>query len=109
MAARRWLLLLAFALPFLTTSLGPLEAQTTNRFAGMFEERFSNMGKVAPIFTRPDAPTLATNMEISPPTHSEHQRGAAPVEQQGPAGILEERSPSQTQAAGSPTQPRSQS
>src|SRR3954471_3708132 len=62
MAARRWLSLLNAALLLLVAGLRPLEAQTANRFAGTFDEVFSNGGKVTPIFTRPDAPALPTRI-----------------------------------------------
>jgi len=79
MAARQWLRLLHLALPVLITSLGPVEAQTANRFAGTFEERFSYMGRLTPIFARPGGPTLPTNVDVSPPASSERE-GAAEVD-----------------------------
>jgi hypothetical protein len=48
MAARRWLGLLNFALLLLVAELRPLGAQTTNLFAGTFDELFSNGGKLTP-------------------------------------------------------------
>jgi len=108
MAARRWLRLLSFALLALMTNLGSLEAQTTNRFAGTFEERFANMGKVTPVFARPGAPAPSTNMDVAPPASSGRQDVATPVEQQRPASAPEERRISPTPAAGPPTPPRSQ-
>src|SRR3954453_11344910 len=56
MAARRWLGLLNFALLLLAAELRPLGAQTTNQFAGTFDQLFSNGGKVTPIFTRASRP-----------------------------------------------------
>src|SRR3954470_6471127 len=73
MAAHRWLGLLNFALLLLVTELRPLGAQTTNLFAGTFDELFSNGGKVTPIFTRPDAPALPTSIDVSPPSNAVHQ------------------------------------
>src|SRR3954454_16522058 len=67
MAARRWLDLLNFAVLLLVAGPRPVEAQTTNRFAGAFDELFSNGGKVTPIFTRPDAPAPPTSIDVSPP------------------------------------------
>src|SRR3954462_3409100 len=96
MAARRWLSLLNAALLLLVAGLRHLEAQTANRFAGTFDELFSNGGKVTPIFTRPDAPALPASMDVSPPPNAAHQHAEAG--EQGPAGALEERliSPGQT-------------
>ena len=108
MAACRWLRLINFALLLLVTGLGPLEAQTTNRFAGTFEERFSNGGKVTPTFTRPDAPAPPTSIEVSPPPNAEHQRAAEAGKPKEPASAFEERLISPVQTATSRAQPRSE-
>src|SRR4051794_7838865 len=105
MAARRWLGLLNFALLLLVAELRPLGAQTTNQFAGTFDQLFSNGGKVTPIFTRPDAPALPTSIDVSSLPNAEHQRAAETYEQ-GPASTFEERRmpPSKPQAiAAAPT------
>src|SRR3954469_10206363 len=105
MAARRWLDLLNFAVLLLVAGPRPVEAQTTNRFAGTFDELFSNGGKVTPIFTRPDAPALPTGIDVSSPPSAEHQRAAETYEH-GPASTFEERRmpPSKPQAiAAAPT------
>jgi rare lipoprotein A len=108
MAARRWLGLLNFALLLLVGELRPLGAQTTNLFAGTFDELFSNGGKVTPIFTRPDAPAPPTSIDVSPPPNTEHQRAAEAGKQEGPASDLEERLISPAQAASPPAQSRSE-
>ena len=100
-------LLQPLALLFLTAGLVPLGAQTTNRFAGPFEERFLNTGKVTPIFTRPDSPAPPTSIEVSPPTNLEPQRAVEAVETNGSASAMEERITSRAQTGGSPGQPRS--
>ena len=107
MAARQWLRLLNLALLMLITRLGPLEAQTTNRFVGTFEERFSNMGRITPMFARPGAPGPPTNVDVGPPASSEHEDAAAPAAQQRPASAPEERRISPT-LAGRLTRPPSQ-
>jgi hypothetical protein len=108
MAARRWLDLPTFALLLLVAGPRPSEAQTTNRFAGTFDELFSNGGKVTPIFTRPDAPAPPTSIDVSPPPNTEHQRAAEAGKQEGPASDLEERLISPAQAASPPAQSRSE-
>ena len=108
MAAHRWLGLLNFALLLLAAGLRPLEAQTTNQFAGTFDELFSNGGKVAPIFTRPDAPALPTTIDVSPPPNAAHQHAAEAGEQEGPASALAKRLISPAQTTSSPVQSRSE-
>ena len=88
MAARRWLGLLNFALLLLVAELRPLGAQTTNLFAGTFDELFSNGGKLTPIFTRPDAPALPTSRDVSPPSNAVHQHADEAGDQEGPASAL---------------------
>src|SRR3954471_23139592 len=107
MATRRWLSLLNVALLLLVAGLRPLEAQMTNRFAGTFDELFSNGGKVTPIFTRPDAPALPTSIDVSSPPNAEHQRAEEAYER-GPASAFEERRISPAQTASSPAQSRSE-
>src|SRR3954465_4245336 len=108
MAVYRWLRLINFALLLLVTGLGPLEAQTTNRFAGTFDELFSNGGKVTPTFTRPDAPAPPTSIDVSPPPNTEHQRAAEAGEPKGPASAPEERLILPAQTASPPAQSRSE-
>jgi rare lipoprotein A len=107
MAVRRWLSLLNAVLLLLVAGLRPLEAQTANRFAGTFDELFSNGGKVTPIFTRPDAPALPTSIDVSSPPNTEHQRAEEAYER-GPASAFEERRISPAQTASSPAQSRSE-
>src|SRR3954464_12951625 len=104
MAARRWLGLLNFALLFLIAGLRPLGAQTTNLFAGTFDEVFSNGGKVTPIFTRPDAPALPTSRDVSPPSNTNADEAG---EHEGPASTLAERLIAPAQTASTPAQSRS--
>jgi rare lipoprotein A len=108
MAARRWLSLLNVALLLLVAEQRPLGAQTTNLFAGTFDELFSNGGKVTPIFTRPDAPALPTSIDVSPPSNAAHQHADEAGEQEGPASALDERLTAPAQTASSPAQSRSE-
>ena len=108
MAARRWLSLLNFALLLLVTELRPLGAQTTNLFAGTFDQLFSNGGKVTPIFTRPDAPALPTSIDVSPPSNAAHQHADEAGEPEGPASALEKRLTAPAETASSPAQSRSE-
>src|SRR4051812_29846489 len=107
MAARRWLGLLNFAL-LLVAELRPLGAQTTNLFAGTFDELFSNGGKVTPIFTRPDAPALPTSIDASPPSNAAHQHADEAGEHEGPASALERQLTAPAETASSPAQSRSE-
>src|SRR5215212_12202351 len=102
MAARRWLDLLNFAVLLLVAGPRPVEAQTTNRFAGAFDELFSNGGKVTPIFTRPDAPALPTSIDVSPPSNAVHQHADEAGEQEGPASALAKRLIAPAETASSP-------
>src|SRR3954463_1399322 len=104
MAARRWLGLLNFALLLLVAELRPLGAQTTNQFAGTFDQLFSNGGKVTPIFTRPDAPALPTSIDVSPAPNGAHQHAGEAGEQERPASAPAERLISPAQTASSPAQ-----
>jgi rare lipoprotein A len=108
MAARRWSGLLTFALLLLVAELRPLGAQTTNLFAGTFDELFSNGGKVTPIFTRPDAPALPTSIDVSPPSNAAHQHADEAGEQERPASALEKQLIAPAQTASSPAQSRSE-
>ena len=108
MAAPRWLGLLNFALLLLIAELRPLGAQTTNLFAGTFDEVFSNGGKVTPIFTRPDAPALPTSRDVSPPSNPAHQHADEAGEHEGPASALAERLIAPAQTASTPAQSRSE-
>src|SRR3954465_2771456 len=108
MAARRWLDLLNFALLLLVAELRPLGAQTTNQFAGTFDQLFSNGGKVTPIFTRPDAPALPTSIDMSPPSNAAHQHADEAGEHEGPASALEKRLIAPAQTASSPALSRSE-
>jgi rare lipoprotein A len=108
MAARRWLGLLNFALLLLVAELRPLGAQTTNLFAGTFDELFSNGGKLTPIFTRPDAPALPTSIDVSPPSNAVHQHADEAGDQEGPASALQKRLIAPAQTASSPAQSQSE-
>src|SRR3954453_9880088 len=108
MAARRWLGLVNFALLLLVAGVRALGAQTTNQFAGTFDQLFSNGGKVTPIFTRPDAPALPTSIDVSPPSNAVHQHADEAGDQEGPASALQKRLIAPAETASSPAQSRSE-
>src|SRR4051812_9836797 len=65
----------------LTAGLGRVDAQPAAPFAGSFDQRFINQGRVAPVFTRPEVrsrlPPLPLPEESAPPSAQTTAEGAS--------------------------------
>src|SRR3954468_24806438 len=94
----------------LTAGLGRVDAQTAAPFAGSFDQRFINQGRVAPVFTRPEVhsqlPPLPLLEESTPPFAQTTAEGASggpkAFEPKGPATALKKLLAPPTEASPSP-------
>src|ERR1051325_2686295 len=66
---------LTFVVLLSVAALGPPAAQAQSPWSGSFDERFTNQGRVAPTFTRPEAISGLPSLPLTSPDESALEPG----------------------------------